>query len=155
VIRRSLVLILSSSMLLSCRGGSGVEAPEIRVEGGWARAMPLIQEEGGAPMNSAAYLILENRGRVDDRLIGAKTDVAERVEIHESLLVDEVMRMRRIDGVAVPSGGAVDLRPGGVHLMLQGLTRALIEGEEIGLILYFERLGMVSVSVSVQPAGSG
>ena len=117
--------------------------------------MPLIQEKGGAPMNSAAYLVLENRGISAHRLVGADTDAAERVEIHESLLVDDVMRMNMIDGVDVPPGGTVELRPGGIHLMLLGLTRALVDGEEIHLILRFEGLGKVPVSVPVQVTGGG
>ena len=115
--------------------------------------MPLIQEEGGAPTNSAAYLVLRNPGRVPDRLVGAVTDVAERVEIHESLLVEDVMRMQKIDGLAVPPNGAVELNPGGIHLMLFGLSRALVEGEKVDLTLRFERAGDISVSAPVQSAG--
>ena len=155
LILRSSVFVLFSSLMLSCGGSHDVEGPEVQVDGGWARAMPLIQEEGGAPMNSAVYLLLRNRGGSAHRLVGAETDAAERVEIHESRLVDDVMRMNEIDGVDVPPGGTVELRPGGIHLMLLGLTRALVDGDEIHLTLQFESLGELSVSVPVQLSGSG
>ena len=106
-------------------------------------------------MNSAAYLLLRNRGVSVHRLVGAETDAAERVEIHESRVVDDVMRMNEIDGVDVPPGGTVELRPGGIHLMLLGLTRALVDGEEIYLTLRFEPLGELSVSVPIQLSGGG
>jgi copper(I)-binding protein len=135
---RSSCLALTAFLLVSCARGGGSDVPEILVEGGWARAMPLL-EEGGAGTNSAIYLLLRNDGDEPDQLTGAATDAAGAVEIHESLMVDDVMRMRRVDGVEVPARGTAELKPGGVHLMLLGLTRSLVEGEQVLLTLYFQR----------------
>ena len=117
--------------------------------------MPLLEGGVGIGTNSAVYLRLQNRGGIADRLMGGETSAAERVEIHESSMVDDVMRMNEIDGVDVPPGGTVELRPGGIHLMLLGLTRALVDGDEVHLTLQFESLGELSVSVPVQLSGGG
>jgi copper(I)-binding protein len=115
--------------------------------------MPLIQEEGGASTNSAVYLILRNGGEETDRLTGAETPAAAAVQIHESRVVDDVMRMQRVDGLDIPSGETVELKPGGVHLMLLGLTRSLIEGEEIDITLHFVLSSDLVVRVPVQLLG--
>jgi copper(I)-binding protein len=153
IIRPSSV-VLSALLLVSCAGGGGSDVPEILVEEGWARAMPLL-EVSGAGTNSAVYLLLRNDGDEPDRLTGAVTDAAGAVEIHESLVEDDVMRMRRVDGVEVPSRGTAELKPGGVHLMLLGLTRSLVEGEKILLTLHFQRSGDRVLTIPVRALGGG
>ena len=152
-ILRPLVLTLSGLLLMSCGGSSGSDAPEIQVEGGWARAMPLMEEEGGAGTNSAVYFLLRNQGGETDRLTGGETHAAAAVQIHESRIVDDVMRMRRVDGLDIPAGDAVELRPGGMHIMLVGLTSSLVEGEEINLTLHFRRSGDLVVTLPVRLLG--
>jgi copper(I)-binding protein len=152
-ILRAWVLTLSGLLLVSCGGGGASDIPGMQVEGGWARAMPLLQEEGGASTNSAVYFILRNGGEETDRLTGGETPAAAEVQIHESRMVDDVMRMERVDGLDIPPGGAVELKPGGLHIMLLGLTRSLVEGEEIDLTLHFLRSGNVVVTVPVRLLG--
>ena len=147
-------LALSAVLLLGCAGDKGADIPEILVEEGWARAMPLLQE-GGAGTNSAVYLILRNDGDEPDRLTGAETAAAEAVEIHESMIEDDVMRMRRVDGVEIPSHGTAELKPGGMHLMLLGLTRSLVEGEEILLTLHFQRSEDQVLTIPIRTLGEG
>lgn len=124
-------------------------------EGEWIRAMPLVQGEGGAPVNSAAYLTIMNHGGAPERLVGAETPRASRVEIHESVLTDDVMRMRELDGVDIPAGGSVELAPGGIHIMLMGLTQPLVEGEDVELTLRFQRSGDLAVTAPVRATGEG
>ena len=149
---RAVILTMSGFLLMSCGDGGASDAPEIEVDGGWARAMPLMEEEGGAGTNSAVYLLLRNHGGVADRLTGGKTPAAAAVEIHESRMVDDVMRMRKVDGLDLPPGGAVELKPGGLHIMLLGLTKSLIGGEGIELTLHFQRSGDLVVTVPVRLA---
>jgi len=115
--------------------------------------MPLLVEEGGASTNSAVYLILRNGGEETDRLTGGETPVAAAVQIHESRMVDDVMRMQRVHGLDIPPGDAVELKPGGLHIMLLGLTKSLVEGEEIDITLHFLLSGDLVVRVPVQLLG--
>jgi copper(I)-binding protein len=147
--------VFFSGMLLSCGGEEPVGRPDLATEGQWIRAMPLMQGGGGAPTNSAAYLTIMNHGGAPGRLVGAETPRADRVEIHESFLTDDVMRMRQLDGLDIPAGGSVELAPGGTHLMLMGLTQPLVEGEEVELILRFQRSGDLAVTAPVRAAGEG
>ncbi len=151
-ILRALILTLSGFLLPACGGGGGSDAPEIEVDGGWARAMPLIEEEGGAGTNSAVYFLIRNHGGAADRLTGGNTPAAAAVEIHESRMVGDVMRMRKVHGLDLPPGGTVELKPGGLHIMLLGLTESLVEGEGIDPTLRFQRSGDLAITVPVRLA---
>ena len=115
--------------------------------------MPLIQDANQRASNSSVYLTLQNAGETPDRLVGGKTPAASSVEVHESKLVDDVMRMEKLDGLEMPPNSSAELKPGGVHLMLMGLTRSLEEGDELELTLFFEQSGDLVLAVPVRRAG--
>lgn len=75
------------------------------------------------------------------RLVSASSPVAGVVEIHEMALVNNVMRMRAIETLELPAGKAVELKPGGYHVMLMDLQRDLKEGETVPLTLVIEQGG--------------
>jgi len=72
------------------------------------------------------------------------------VEIHSMNMDGGVMRMRRLDGVDLPSSGTVALAPGGLHMMLFGLKAPLRTGESFPLELRFEKAGKILVQVNVE-----
>jgi copper(I)-binding protein len=117
--------------------------------------MPFIQDANRSASNSAVYLTLRNVGKAPDRLLGGRTPAASAVEVHQSSLVDDIMRMEKLDGLELPPDSAVELKPGGYHLMLLGLTRSLVEGEELQLTLVFERSGDLVLNVPVGSTGGG
>ena len=141
--------ILAAAVLLA----SPALAGEVTVEGAYARAV----SEGARA--SAAYMTIENAGAVDDRLVAARTDAARRVELHTHIMEDGVARMREVEGgIPAPAGAAVRLEPGGLHVMMMGLTRRLREGESVDLTLVFEQAGEIAVTApirSVAPSGHG
>ncbi len=123
------------------------------MEGPWARAMPVLQPEGGPGTNSALYLNIRNDGRGEDRLLGGSTPAATAVEVHESYLEGEVMRMRRVDALALPPSSTTELKPGGLHIMLIDLVHPLMEGDSLALTLRFETSGSLELSVPVRGSG--
>jgi copper(I)-binding protein len=124
--------------------------PDVAVRDAWARAVAVPDTASGPGWNSAVYLELLNEGRADDRLVGASTRVARSTEIHESRVEDGVMRMRPVGGVAVPAGGHVALEPGGLHIMLIGVTRSLAAGDTIDVTLTFATSPPLRIPVPVQ-----
>ena len=97
--------------------------------------------------SSAAYLKIINNGVSDDRLIAAKAAIAQRVEIHSMEMDNGVMRMRAVDGgLAIAAGGSVTLAPGGLHIMLMGLTTDLAPDTKHEIILVFEKAGDVKLT---------
>jgi len=119
---------------------------DILIEHPYAFATPV-----GAPAG-AGYLVLKNTGEVDDRLISASVPFVKRVELHEMILDDDIMRMREKEGgIPIPAGETVTLERGGLHIMFMGLTDQLTEGERHTLSLTFEKAGTIEVELVVEP----
>ena len=97
--------------------------------------------------SSAAYLKITNNGFSDDRLIAAKAAIAQLVEIHSMEMDNGVMRMRAVDGgLAIAAGESVTLAPGGLHIMLMGLTKDLAPGTQHEIVLVFEKAGDIKLT---------
>ena len=101
--------------------------------------------------NGAVYFrALRNDGRVADRLIGASSPAARRVEIHEMQMEGDVMRMRELAALELPPGESVAVRQGQrYHLMLLDLTKLLVDGDRFDVTLTFERGGERTVKAWV------
>ena len=127
----------------------GTGNTSISVEQPWARATP-----GGAK-TGAVYMTLDNKSGNADRLTGASSDVADKLQIHEMKVENGVMKMREIaGGLSIPAGRSVALKPGSYHVMLIGLKKPLTAGENFPLTLTFEKAGNISVTVPVQAMGA-
>jgi copper(I)-binding protein len=157
-----LILALLAGALVAC-GSSAPAGPKIRADDVWSRPGVAMGEMSGESSGEgmemghaqsgtgAVYMKLVNEGQEADRLVGAQTDVTEVVEIHESKMEGDVMKMQRLpDGLEIPAEGEVELKPGGYHVMLIGLKQDLNVGDEFSLVLEFEKSGTMSVNVQVR-----
>ena len=100
---------------------------------------------------SGAYLEITNNGALDDRLIVAQAAIAQRVEIHSMEMDSGVMRMRAVDGgLVIAAGDSVTLAPGGLHIMLMGLTKNLPAGSQHEITLVFEKAGPVTLTATAK-----
>jgi len=120
-------------------------ADGIMVHDPYARASAAMSQSG------AAFMQIMNQTDTDDRLIDARSDVAERVELHTHQEdANGVMRMIHVEeGFAIAAGETHALDRGGDHVMFLGLTRELAHGDELELTLVFENAGEVTVTVPV------
>ena len=104
---------------------------------------------------AGAFMMVKNMGNADDRLLGGESDIAGRVEIHEMAMVGDVMKMRKLDdGLEVPAGEEVELKPGGYHIMFFDLAGPLTEGEMFEVTLEFAEAGRVVLPVMVMGKGA-
>lgn len=127
---------------------TAADDPAIAVEAPFARATASTARTG------AAYMTLVNRGTETDRLVGASTPNADKVELHMVEREGDVMRMRQVAAIDLPAGQRVALAPGGYHVMLLGLKGPLKQGETVPLTLTFARAGAVEVQVPIGAAGA-
>jgi periplasmic copper chaperone A len=138
--------LLAAASIAACAQAAKTS---IVIEDPYARATP-----AGA-LSGVVYMTLENKTNAADRLTGASSDVAAQVQIHEMSMVNGVMQMRQIaDGLPIPAGESVALKPGGYHVMLIGLRKQLAAGETLPLTLTFEKAGNISVTVPIKAMGS-
>lgn len=154
-VRRAPAAVTASLAVLAL-AACGDPAPEangtgdIQVVEAWARAIGDL-EATGARRATAAYITLANTGTEPDRLTAATGDVAQAIEIHRTQVEDGVMRMRQVEGgVVLEPGETAEMRPGGLHVMLVGVTRSLHPGDRFTLDLELERAGRLPVEVEVR-----
>lgn len=117
----------------------------LQIDHPWTRVTPR-----GATV-AGGYAKIENKGKTADRLIGASAEVSGRTELHEMAMEGTVMRMRALaNGIEIPAGGSVELKPGGLHIMFMELKAPLEQGKHFKGTLIFEKAGTVPVEFAVE-----
>ena len=130
------VLLVGLCTLVACAGGGG--APQVS------------DARVGQPTgpNAAMYFMTTGGGQAD-RLVGAYTDAADSVELHETTTSDTgTVGMQAVDALDLPADGTLVLEPGGYHLMLVGAD-AMEVGDTIEVTLTWEVAGAMTLDVEV------
>lgn len=126
---------------------AAVASAQVTVEDAWVRGTVQDQRTTGA--------FMKLRSATDSALVGVRSALAARVEIHETSMHGGMMRMREVPRVTLPANASVDLKPGGHHLMLVSLKQPVSVGDKVPLTLTFEdRSGnrtTLDVSATVRP----
>jgi periplasmic copper chaperone A len=166
------LVAIAALAVAACTGGTSSGSTGIKITDPWARTSPMVSGAG------AAYMVIENTGSAADAVTGGSSDIATAVEVHETVVMGTaapmespamggdmaspaasdggmatgggMMGMQKVDRLEIPAGGSVELKPGGYHVMLIGLTRELKAGEEITVTLNFEKAGDVTVKIPVR-----
>ena len=125
---------------------TGAQTGGIEITDAWARATPGGAESGGA------YLTLMSP--TGDRLTSVTSPAAAMAQLHEMTNDGGVMKMRDVTAIDLPPGKPVTLKPGGLHVMMMGLTHPLQPGQSVPLTLQFDRAGAREVSVAVGKVGA-
>jgi periplasmic copper chaperone A len=142
-IAASLAVILLAGCAHAPAAGSVITPSGVSIQDAFARPAPA----GGI---GGAFLTVVNRGSTPDRLVGARTPVAQSVELHETIDDNGVMKMRPVPGgYEVPANGKLELKPNGKHLMFMGLSAPLKAGEELEITLTFEKAGDVTIKAPI------
>jgi periplasmic copper chaperone A len=102
---------------------------QVAVTNAWVR--------GTVPGQKGTGAFMQLTSAADMTLVGVASPAAKIVEIHEMAVDGGVMRMRAIDKLALPAGKAIDLKPGGYHVMLMDLAHPLKEGDVVPVRLTF------------------
>ncbi len=111
---------------------------------------PMAFETAETAKVGAGYLEIVNAGDAADRLIAVRADIP-RIELHDIEDKDGVVKMvERENGIDIPAGATVSLKPGGLHIMFMGLEGALVAGTEIPATLVFEQAGEVDVIFMIE-----
>ena len=105
---------------------------------------------------TAGYMTITNPGGQDDMLVAVRYNGAKKSEIHTMEMVNDVMKMRPMNGgLTIPAGQTVRLKPGGLHLMFMGLTERPMAGDEAIIHLDFEKAGPLTLTLPVEKLMSG
>ncbi|MCG9702145.1 copper chaperone PCu(A)C [Vibrio natriegens] len=123
------------------------EASQIHIDHPWSREAP-----PNAPV-IGGFLQLNNHGEKEDALIAAESPIAARIELHNHIMEDGVMKMVKVSEISVPAKGTVALEPGSFHLMIFNPNQTLKEGDRFPMTLTFKNAGKVDVEIAVENKG--
>ena len=168
---RSLLSFTVIIFLLAACSAPAVTGPQIQVDNAWARpamlsmfgatATPDMQSMPGMAATetpgmaasgptSAVYFVISNAGNQPDTLTGITTDAASQASLHETQIKGDIAQMLPVPSLDIPAHGRVELKPGGYHVMLEGLKQDLQEGTIIKIVLHFKNSGMITLDVPVK-----
>lgn len=146
--RLLMLLTLSLALALPAAADDYMQG-DLHIMAPWSRPLPAVS------VNGAAYMTIMNMGSTADRLVSVSTPAAKKAELHNHFMEGGLMKMRPVEAVEIAPGGSAALEPGGLHVMLMGLTQPLEEGKSFPLTLNFEHAGSVEVQVVIGvPAGA-
>jgi copper(I)-binding protein len=148
--KSNLLITICAAMSITVSGTTLAQtaaAGAIKIESAYTRAtVPGQQVAGG-------FMKIENKGAAD-QLVSASSPAAGEVQLHEMAMEGNVMKMRQVKDIAVPAGGAVELKPGGLHLMFMNIKAPLAAGETVPVKLKFAKAGEVEVKMPVNAMGA-
>lgn len=117
----------------------------IEIKGDWIRETPPLSTV------TAGYMTIINKGKEGDKLTSVWSDIAKYVEFHTTEYEENGMAMmKKLDSIPVEADAETQLAPGKTHLMFIGLTKPIKEGQEVHLVLEFEKAGSVMVMAPVK-----
>ena len=143
------MILWVATALVAALGGMAALAQEFS-QGTVTVRQPWSRETAPGLGIGVGYLQVLNHGRRPDLLLSVRTTAAERVEIHQSSMDRGMMKMRRVEQVAIPAGAEVAFEPGGLHLMLIGLKAPLVAGKSLPLVLRFRDAGAIAADFEVR-----
>ena len=121
----------------------------VTATGAWAR--------GTVPAQTATGVFVTLEASEGAKVVGVSSPAAKSAAIHASENHGGVMHMHEVDSLDLPAGRRVELKPGGYHVMLEGLARPLAAGDQVPLTFTIEdRRGKrtrLEVKAEVRPLG--
>jgi copper(I)-binding protein len=158
----AVAILFLTLVLAACTTPPAASSSNIEIVSPYISAVTAMEQMGNTPAspdsgmpsmggrNGAAYMVIKNSGSAPDKLLKARCDVANSVELHQTEMKDNVMAMHPVESLDVPANGQVELKPGGYHIMLIGLKQGLKAGDKPTLTLAFEKAGTITIEAEVR-----
>jgi len=114
------------------------------------RARPSL----GVAKNSVTFFTIHNMTGTADKLLSVHSDVAKKVELHTHLKENGIFKMRPVEFIEIPANGKVELKSGGLHVMIIGVHSKLKIGDSFKLKLNFEQAKPMTITIPVLKIGA-
>ena len=138
-----------NKLVLACLALALNAAAEVTVKDAWVR--------GTVPAQTATGAFMTITSREDAKLVAASTPIAKTTEIHQSMMMDGMNQMHAVESIALPAGKPVELKAGGYHMMLMGLSKPVTPGQKVPITLEIVdakgKRAKVEVQADVRPLG--
>jgi periplasmic copper chaperone A len=122
----------------------------------WAQSSALVARDAWTRQTpgsdvAAIYLTLQNPTKQPITVVSIASSAASMAMIHESRTEGGISKMRAHEQLVIAPGETVKFEPGGLHVMLHGLTQPLAVGQSIPLVIQLADGTRVSVTAVVRP----
>lgn len=134
------------ALCLPLLGACATERPELEVRDAYGY-QPVLGDV------AAVYFTVENRAHTADTLEGAEVAGAQVAMIHEQVAEGDRVEMRHVGAVPVPGETVLVLRPGGMHLMVEGFDRSPVAGDTLLVTVRFAHGDTIQVRAPVLAYG--
>ncbi len=145
----SLLRLCILSVLFLFAGNACADSSGVVVIDPYVRAIP-----PGLKV-SAAYMTLQNNTDAEKKLVGVSSDSAKNAELHEHVHKDGMMQMREVESISIPANSSTMIEPGGYHIMLIGLTKAIKSGDLLNMELKFDDGKKQIIKIEVKKINTG
>jgi copper(I)-binding protein len=115
----------------------------IKIKDAWMRP-------SSEKMATALYFTIENKSETADTLFQVDSDLAERVEIHETYSEGEMMGMRKVEMIVIEGNSSFELKPGAHHIMLMKLKKNINDGDKGEFVLHFKQAGEMKITATAK-----
>lgn len=122
--------------------------PPVTISNNWVNDAP------PTVVSRAAYMTISNSGHGNMELIEITSPAFEVVEMHETKIIDDIVKMQKRERVNIAAGADFHFQPGGYHLMLINPKFHIKEGDQIQMDLRFSNADSLSVMMPVKPISS-
>jgi hypothetical protein len=133
-----------AALLLGFVASSAAADSDLQVKDVWIQTAP----PGVKVM--AAYLEVKNNGKKQQTLTGVSSPAFGKIEIHRSVIHGNMAHMEHQKELPLPPGASVLLQQGGLHLMLMGVKKPLVTGDQVPMTFVFGNGAKISVSAIVR-----
>jgi copper(I)-binding protein len=148
-----LVVATVLATVIAC--GLGVTPAPLSAQGAAVVARDAwVREAPAGRAVTAIFLTLQNDGTTARALVSGRASVGDTLELHEMKRENGMMRMAPVTSIAIPARSAVELRPGGLHLMLFGLKKPLVPGDTVRVQLTLDDHSVLDVVAPVRRMGA-
>ena len=142
-------LSLAAVFTLADAQAHEVKIGDLVIHHPWSRQSPMSASV------AAGFLTITNNGKQDDRLVKASSEISPMVQIHDMKMEGDVMKMVELpDGIVIPAGATVTLKPKSLHIMFMDVKQQPGEGTSFTGTLTFEKAGTVTIDYDVASPGA-
>ncbi len=142
---RNAVLALALTLTTSLNFAGDGKAGKLEIRGAFSRATVSNADQTVA----GAFMTITNTGAEADKLIGARSNIADMGGTHTHVRDGKILNMVPVGAIDIPAGHTVTLQPGGMHVMFHGLKKPLEQGGTYSLTLQFAKAGEATMPVEV------
>ena len=142
-------LSLAAVFTLADAQAHEVKIGDLVIHHPWSRQSPMSASV------AAGFMTITNTGKQDDRLVKASSEISPVVQIHDMTMEGDVMKMVELpDGLVIPAGATVKLKPKSLHIMFMDVKQQPGEGTSFTGTLTFEKAGTVTIDYDVASPGA-